>query len=246
MWRISDPGAHAEMAAARTDEVLLIADGHHRYETALAYRDELIQAGAAPDGDGGHLFVLAYVVPENDPGLILRPTHRLLLDLPDVEWAEVLKRAERFFAIEPVPAGAFQEPERPLESQAGQPCFVLLADHGEDGWRLMLREPAAVRGLPGALTRLGSVAFHEVFLRECVGLTPEREEADLRYTRDAGQAVAAVRTGDARAAALIAASSVADVRRAAGTGQRMPPKTTYFWPKVPTGVAMRSVDPSDG
>jgi uncharacterized protein (DUF1015 family) len=236
IWPAHRTDALRELIARMAERALLIADGHHRYETALAYRDELAAAGARATGRGGHEFVMAYIVPENDPGLLLLPTHRVIVGEP-IDWAAAVRRSAARFDVTDLGAGELEAIDRAVEAERGQSAFVLVA--GPDvGWRLRLRESA----VPGSIS---SVAFHEAFMSEFVGLALEEQIERVRFVKEVGAALEPVRSGEAQAAALLAPPAVAQVREAAAAGHRLPPKTTYFWPKVPTGVAIHRIDPDE-
>ncbi len=225
------------LEALLSAQVFLIADGHHRYETALAYRDGLVDGGAVPSGGRAHEFVLAYVVPEHDPGLLLLPTHRLIGGDP-VDWkGNVLRLSDRFDVVrlERIDLDAI---ERALAEDRGRPTFVLVPSDVPGGWLLRLRRP-------DDYTVISSVALQEVFLSEGVGLSADDQVERLTYVKDTAAALAAVESGAARAAALLAAPEVTQVAAAAAVGRRTPPKTTFFWPKVPTGVAVHRIDPKE-
>ncbi len=215
----------------------LIADGHHRYETALAYRDELVAAGAPRGGSDAHHYVLAYIVPESDPGLVLLATHRTIGG-DRLDWIAATLEAAGRFEITRLAESAVDAAVRALEDEAGRPSFVLATREPPASWLMRLRRP-------DALGAISSVAFHDVFLSGCVELAPEEQLERIRYLTNAAEALGAVRSGAAQAAALLAPPRVAQVREAAGAG-RLPPKSTYFWPKVPTGVAIHVLDAEGG
>lgn len=233
IWRVDDADAIKRMGTLMSEQVLLIADGHHRYETGLAYRDELISQGAPPEGRGEHQFILAYIVPEADPGLSLEPTHRLIAN-EQIDWRKAVDELDGRFRIRRLSEAEVSEPAELLEAQKGRPSFVFLVKEEEGGW---LMEPDA------ELTEIPAVALHELFLDSLPGWSGEGLEGRVRFSRDPAEALREVRSGSAGAAALLAPSAVGQIRDAALGGQRLPPKTTYFWPKVPTGVAIHLIDP---
>ncbi|UCC72158.1 MAG: DUF1015 domain-containing protein [Gemmatimonadota bacterium] len=234
IWRVEKRQVQEQLSEALQDQVFLIADGHHRYETALAYRDELAAGGAPAGGRGAHEYVLAYIVPESDPGLLLLPTHRTIGGEP-VNWIGAALNAAADFEIVRLADSDLDSAQRMLEEEAGRPTFVLVARNGPGGWLMRLRDA-------NTQSAVSSVALHDSFLSGCLDLTWEEQLERISYVKEAGEALRAVRSGSAQAAALLAAPRVAQVREAAALGERMPPKTTFFWPKVPTGVAIRVVD----
>jgi uncharacterized protein (DUF1015 family) len=237
VWRVEPSGPAIKLGALLDEQTFLIADGHHRYETALAYSDALIEEGAPQTGRNAHEYVLAYIAPESDPGLQLLPTHRAIVGDP-LDWeAAVLKMSEKFDVVD-MDAAELDSAGDWLNSAAGQPAFVLVAKDRPGAWLLRQREP-------DAFTTIAAVAFHEVFMFEGLGLSSEEQEPLMRYTKDPAAAVDSVRSGKAQAAALLAAPLVVQVREAAAAGERTPTKTTFFWPKVPTGVAVHLIDPGE-
>ncbi len=233
VWRVDDSRAIKRISSLMSEQVLLIADGHHRYETALAYRDELISHGAPQEGRGEHQFILAYIVPEADPGLSLEPTHRLIAN-GQTDWRKAVDELDGRFRIRRLSEAEVSEPTELLEAQRGRPSFVFLVKEEEGGWLL---EPDA------ELTEIPAVALHELFLDSLPGWSGEQLEGRVRFSRDPVEALREVRSGSAEAAALLAPSAVGQIRDAALGGRRLPPKTTYFRPKVPTGVAIHLIDP---
>ena len=219
---------------------LLIADGHHRYETALAFRDEVRASGAALPGAE---WVLGHVVSERDPGLLLLPTHRVLASRPGFSAAEALAAAADAFEVERLAArdaaGALAE----LEDRRSGSAFVAWP-RGSEGPRLLTLRPEAASRLPPTLREVAVAALHDVLLPDFFGLAAEaqRRGGALAYTRDAEWAVRSVREGEAEAAFLLRPPTFEQLRAAAAAGERFPQKTTYFAPKVPTGVALRPLD----
>lgn len=237
VWQVARRETVEELTGLLNEQVYLIADGHHRYETALAYRDGLLASGAPETGRGAHEFIMAYVVPEGDPGLALLPAHRVVTGEP-LEWIGAVLKASGRFDVKRLGEAELDSVERMLEDEAGRPAFVLVARDVEGGWLLRLRKADSLSGI-------SSVAFHEVFMPEAAGLTRDDQLGRMGYVKSVGEALERVRSGSAQAAALLAAPQVEQVREAARAGERLPTKTTYFWPKVPTGVAVHWIDPGE-
>ncbi len=233
IWPVGRPRDQEKLAALLSGQIFLIADGHHRYETALAYREELLAAKTSPGGGSTIDYVLAYIVPENDPGLLLLPTHRTIAG-EQVNWVAAALKATSHFDIVRLDEENLDDAWLKLEGEAGQPAFLLVAGEQEGGWLMRLRSA-------GAAEMVSAVAFHDAFLTGCVGLSSVEQLERIGYVKDLVAALHAVRTGEVQAAALLAPPDVTQVRAAVVSGERLPPKTTYFWPKVPTGVAMHSI-----
>jgi uncharacterized protein (DUF1015 family) len=232
VWRVADPAVHDAIAAELESGELLIADGHHRYETALAYQREVGPGGPAD-------YVLMALVSLEDPGLTVFATHRLLKDLDAEQQEGIRDTARALFELEEVPEGSLVPgPDEPAVS------FGYMDAHHMKPWRLRLNGEGqsaldeALAGRSEAYRRLDAAALEELFLKRAVGLTPEDIAAKkgLGYTPSAAQAVADLQAGRYDAAFFLRPTPVEQVRAVAAAGETMPPKSTYFFPKLLTGI----------
>jgi uncharacterized protein (DUF1015 family) len=232
LWRVSDPQAIAAVQAAAADAELLIADGHHRYETMQAYAQEV-------GGEGEHRFILMCLVALEDPGLTVFPTHRLVRGLDD-ERQEALARAlARDFEISEVDIADIAPPavEQPTVLELG---YI----NSRDGRTLRLRlkdQAIADAVLPGyseAYRKLDTGVLEALLLKGALGLSDDdiAHFNGLFYARDTAEALAMVGSGEYDAAFLMRPTPVAQVRDVAAAGENMPPKSTYFFPKLLTGL----------
>src|SRR5271170_3158218 len=230
LWRVADPAAIAAVQAATADAELLIADGHHRYETMQAYADEV-------GGEGEHRYILMCLVALEDPGLTVFPTHRMVSGL-DEEHRRALELAlERDFDISEVPIEQIAPP-------AGEGLLQLGYFNGreERALRLILKDQAiADAALPGRsepYRHLDTGVLEALILKGALGLSDEdiSHFNGLFYARDTAEALAMVRSGEYDAAFLMRPTPVAQVREVAAAGENMPPKSTYFFPKLLTGL----------
>jgi uncharacterized protein (DUF1015 family) len=228
VWRVADPAAHAAVADALRDRWILIADGHHRYETALAYRDERRAQGADNGGGGPYDRVLMGLTALEDPGLVVLPTHRVLTRWP--EGAEAGFDAAAVDGIDALVAALADAP-------AGGPALGLVRP---DGMRL-LTGPPHDGASPGE--RLDAAVLEREILVRALGAEQAALTADgvLTYTKDASEAARLVAAGDAAAAVVMRPIPKADVAAVAEAGETMPQKSTYFFPKLLTGVAFHSL-----
>lgn len=255
LWRITQPGVVDAIRDAVAAAPVVIADGHHRYETALAYRDE--RRAAEPDAgdDAPWNFALALLTAADDPGLVVLPTHRLLENLERLDTDSLISLLDGPFRLESAPL-----PDERSDAEVAQVVQNLL-DRAPDGAFVALGLEAAAATLlaPRAPDRLDALLptdrsaawrsldvarLDRAVVEPLVRAGGSDREAVVRYTRDPVEAVRAVRSGAARLALFLRATPVAQVLAVAEAGDRMPEKSTYFSPKPPTGLALHALDPA--
>jgi uncharacterized protein (DUF1015 family) len=230
VWRVGDPDAHRAVVAELADSELLIADGHHRYETAVTYADEV-------GGDGAHRYTLMALVSLTDPGLTVSGYHRLLSNLGESDAQAALGEAIREH---------FEHEEVPVErldpaGEAGIGVFGYIDAHLRQGYRLRLKNPAtleaAMPGVSPAFRELDAAILETLILRGALGMSTEDIEAKrgIAYTASVADAIASLDSGT-HAAILMRPTPVEQVREVAAAGEAMPPKSTYFFPKLLTGI----------
>ena len=224
------------------DRTLVIADGHHRYETALNYRREMGEkTGRNPDEEPWGK-ILVYLVPVESPGLLVLPTHRVLICLPD-GWLERLRgSASAFFDMEFFSEISSEQIHELLcRPQYQSAIFVYSLQVAALFSPKPTVEPPAMAQVPEPIRRLNVSLLHHYFFSTCLGITPEDLQKEIRYIRGEEEAMSLVRSGSAEAAFLVCSISPKAVFEASLTGVRMPQKTTDFYPKIPTGLVMRSL-----
>ncbi len=243
LWQISEPAATAGICAALRGQRILIADGHHRYETALAYRERLASAGALGADDPAN-FVLIYLCCMRDPGLVVLPTHRVLRGLLGFHAVSFLDRTRRWFRLRELPANpeggvaldkAHREsPDRPRLVLAIERAACLYLAELADA-EVMGREAA---DLAPAVRCLDVAVADRLLLRRILGVEPAAaaQEGSLLYVKSERDALAAVASGDAQIAVLVRPAPIAAIDAACRAGVTMPEKSTYFYPKLLTGL----------
>jgi uncharacterized protein (DUF1015 family) len=234
IWRVPDPAIHEAVTAELADAELLIADGHHRYETAHAYAEEV-------GGDGPHRYTLMCLVSLDDPGLCVFGTHRLIGGLTgDSSRQEALADAIReHFELEEV-----AEERLDPAGESGIGVFGYIDSHFQRGFRLRLKDPGVLDGRladrSAPYRRLDAVILEELILKGALGMDTDEIEAkrNLGYAGSVEEALGDQFADDGRyqAAFLLRPTPVEQVRAVAAAGETMPPKSTYFFPKVPTGI----------
>jgi uncharacterized protein (DUF1015 family) len=238
LWRVSDRQAIAAVQAATRDSELLIADGHHRYETMQAYAEEVGGAtGSAAQGE--HRYILMCLVALEDPGLTVFPTHRLVRGLDGERRRALEATLARDFDISEVPGEELAPP--PLQDATPlQLGYVTAGD--EQAYRLTLKDQAIADEALGehseAYRHLDTGVLETLLLKGALGLSDDAISHfnGLFYARDTAEAVAMVRSGEYDAAFLMRPTPIAQVREIAAEGENMPPKSTYFFPKLLTGL----------
>lgn len=230
LWRVADTEAIAAVRAATRGKELLIADGHHRYETARVYAQEV-------GGEGEHQYVLMCLVALEDPGLTVFPTHRLVKGL-DPERQERLAQALREnFELTEVPLAEIAPPAGTGLLQLGY-----IDAHARRAWRLTLKDQTiadtALAGCSEPYRHLDTGILEALLLKGALGLSDESISHlhDFGYARDTRQALDLVQSGAYDVAFLMRPTPVEQVREVAQEGENMPPKSTFFFPKLLTGL----------
>ncbi len=225
---------------------LYIADGHHRYETALNYREEVRATRKILHANDAVNFVLMALIDIDDPGLLVLPTHRLISNLePDALNTLSSQQLGRFFTVREMAMGDYP-PEAPLQmlAQAGDatPSFVLCT--AEQSWLVSLNEQGKARmeesGHSAAWNNLDVAVAHTLVLEDLLGLNAADLTAGthVSFTRDARQALQAVKHKEAQVALLLNPTRVQQICDVAEADDRMPQKSTYFYPKLITGLVI--------
>jgi len=230
LWRLEAPEMVAHVQASLRGTELLIADGHHRYETARVYAEEI-------GGEGEHRYVLMCLVALEDPGLTVFPTHRLLRGLRSDQHETLAQALRRDFDVEPLADTSALVPP------AGETIRMGYIDaHFQRPFMLTLKNPqladAALPDHAEPYRRLDTAVLEALILKQALGMSDESiDHLDgLGYARDADQALRVVSSGEYDAAFFMAPTPVERVQAVAATAESMPPKSTYFYPKVPTGL----------
>jgi uncharacterized protein (DUF1015 family) len=235
IWRVADADAIAAVQAATRDAELLIADGHHRYETMQAYAEEVEAAGTPPNDE--HRYILMCLVALEDPGLTVFPTHRLVNKLDEPRRQALADALTRDFEMREVSAD-----EVAPEPGSGPLELGYVSSQDERCYRLTLKDQAiadvALSGHSDAYRHLDTGVLETLLLKGALGLSDDdiSHFNGLFYARDTAEALRVVRAGEYEAAFLMRPTPIEQVREVAAEGENMPPKSTYFFPKLLTGL----------
>ena len=247
LWRLTDPAAIARVARLLRDKRIYIADGHHRYETMLALRDEWRAEPGYRGPDSAAEYGSIFLCNARDPGLVVFPTHRVLHSLPGFDLDALLRKLAAHFDIADGVITSVEATQAQL-AQHGQrgPSFLLCSG----GRSLYLtRRADAANAVPGpaVLRDLDVTVLHSLVLEQALGIDRAAQEAQtyLRYLKDFGQALAAAQARENQAVFLLNPTRVDQVMSVAEAGEVMPQKSTYFYPKIASGIVLNPVDPAE-
>lgn len=245
LWIIKDKDAIQAVCGDFTDRKLYIADGHHRYETALNFRDSLRERGLAKDGDAAD-YVMMMLVDMENPGLVVFPTHRLVRDLAQFDKDAIIKACGEYFDVTPKTGISAMEDELETLYDKGEKAFGFYC--GGDEWtQLVLKDKAIMESmLPDkseALRNLDVSVLHTLVLEKLMGIDKENmaKQINLTYTKIFDEAVEGVQKGEFQCAFILNPTRVEEIRDVAGAGEKMPQKSTYFYPKIITGLVMNKL-----
>jgi uncharacterized protein (DUF1015 family) len=253
VWQISDPRLIHAVQRAMSDKKLIIADGHHRYETALNYRDERRAAdsskgqSAAEMGAAPYEFVMMTFINISSPGLVILPTHRLVHSLSSFSEADFRSSARAFFDVDEVDASLDAARATAILRESGRCGTTILAVTANRAFLLHHPNPnipEVFSGLSISQQALDVVQLHKCLLEKVLQLSEEsiRNQQNLSYLRDAGEALSQVRGSRANVAFLMNPCRIAQVRDIAFAGEVMPQKSTDFYPKLLSGLAIYALD----
>jgi len=233
LWRIAHPARVTALQDALANAELLIADGHHRYETARVYAEEI-------GGEGDHRYVLMFLCALSDPGLLVFPTHRMLSGLKDdrAKQEAIRDTLMRDFEVEPIERDQLE----PTGDPGGRVQFGYMDSFHRQPYRVTLKDQAiadaALEGMPEPYRRLDTAVLEAIILKGALGMSEDdiSHLNGLNYSKSFDDAVEAVESGRYDAGFFMRGTPVEQVSEVAETGESMPPKSTYFYPKIPTGL----------
>jgi uncharacterized protein (DUF1015 family) len=245
VWRVTDAATLRRVTEAMRSKKLVIADGHHRYETALAYRDLRRKEGSQ---DQRAEYVMMTFVRLETAGLVILPTHRVLHSLERFDWERLLAQARNHFDCE---TSAYDSPSSVVQrmAESGRERPTLAAYGGRGKLALLRLKPdanlqSALADVTPELARLDVVLLHRLLLEGALSISREevRELKCIRYPREATEAMAEVDRGTAQVSFLLNPTPVTDVWENAIAGRVLPQKSTDFYPKLLSGLTIYWLD----
>jgi uncharacterized protein (DUF1015 family) len=262
LWKITDPSLINLLLTAMRDKKLIIADGHHRYETSVAYakersaqlklplnqprdEDEKLSPGHLPTPAFPEAAMMMTFVNMDAPGITILPTHRVVQGIENFSSPDFITKASAFYTITELADAA--SPSELIAQLNQAPGDSFLAATG-DGNYLLTPKPEAIApllaGLPPKQRQLGVAQLHTVVLDHLLGLTEDKVRAtgSIQYLREAAEAVALVESGEANIAFLIKPITLDQLKDVSLSGEVMPQKSTDFYPKLLSGLAIYALD----
>lgn len=243
VWNVTEKSEIDALESFFSSRKLYIADGHHRYETGLRYRRHLEENGMDVIGDHPANYILMTLVSMEHDGLVVLPTHRIVGGLEGFNADKLLSGCAEYFDIEDIPAADTQSR---LTLAAAQGKKTLAFYHGK--MKLLTLKDLSVmdKALPDmseAYRMLDVTILHTLILERLLGIGGESlaDQKNLTYTRDIAEAISSVDNGEAACAFLLNPTLVEEIAAVAGAGEKMPQKSTYFYPKLITGHVMNRI-----
>ena len=249
IWAITEPQLIRQISGLLSDLPFYVADGHHRYETALAYQRERIEQLSSPTGKEAFNYIMMSLVEFSDPGLVVLPIHRLVRGISPDTKAKLIRwlTEQDFFAVETNPlsdikANLAENIFHKLKPAEGEGALLGVLGLEDDSLIILRQRPDV--SIDKAMPEAHSQAYRELsvsllnhlILKEILGIDSSRD--DIEYTADVDEAYRRVTEGDYQLAFITSLPKVEVVKTIADAGDRMPRKSTYFYPKVPAGLVI--------
>ncbi len=244
LWIVSDENTVNEIVSDFADRRLFIADGHHRYETALNFRNKLMDDGSLSDMPNA-AYCMMFLVDMEDSGLVVFPTHRLIKNLSDFDENTILNKLKSYFAAEK--HTDFDNAENRLKSHyndhasiwyTGKDYYYLLTVNSLDDVKRF--NP----GMSDYSCDLDVTVLHTLAIENCMGISKEdmANQTYISYTRSIDEAFSRVKNGEYQCSFILNPTKVSQIKNVAGAGEKMPQKSTYFYPKLITGLVMNKLN----
>jgi uncharacterized protein (DUF1015 family) len=254
MWRVTDPEVVEKIQRQMRDQQLLIADGHHRYEATLTYRDRMRQERGPWNGRESFNYIMSYCANIDDENVVILPTHRLVRGYPHKPFLELEETLQNYFYVEQHP----KTPEGKVSflkalKTAAKKHRVIGASFKRDPRYLILRlknkriMQRLAKEMSAPLRELDVTALHVLILEHILAMTPELQERGdtIQYSQDEEAVLQSLEKEDFQAAFLLTATKAEEIQSIVAGGEKMPQKSTYFYPKLPSGLVVNKIDPEE-
>ena len=242
LWIMTDESKIRETEELFSDKQLFIADGHHRYETALNYRNKKREENPDFKGEEGYEYVMSFLVEMDDDGLLIFPTHRMLKNLENFNEQEIVKKLGENFFVEKIENLNIEE-----EIESDDKKIFGFYTGKNYFYKLTLKDEKIIEEyIPGKSSfyrGLDVSVLHSVILEKLFGIDKENmaNQKNLVYTRDYNEAIEKVKTQEFQCSFIINATKINQIKEVSLNNEKMPQKSTYFWPKLVTGIVMNDL-----
>jgi len=254
LWRVTEPMVIEKVRGEMADQTLLIADGHHRYEATLRYRDHLRSERGPGTGNEAYNFILTYFANIDDDNVVILPTHRLVRGFIHKPFLELEEALQTYFYVEQHP----KTPEGKASflkalKNAAKKHRVIGASFKRDPRYLVLRlknkriMQRLAKDLSAPLRELDVSTVHMLILEHILGMSPEEQVdgATIRYSQDEELVLQTLEKEDFQAAFILASTKKEEIQTIVASGEKMPQKSTYFYPKLSSGLIVNKIDPAE-
>ena len=246
LWAMNDPTAIAAIAAELEPKQVLIADGHHRYETGLAYRDLMRSQNPNHTGKELYNYIMMFFTNLDDEGLVIFPTHRVMHSLQKFDGGALISTLQKHFDVQVYPT-----PQAMTDALRQFPRFAygFVSHHSPKFYVARLKNESDFAtlvpdNLPGEVKGLDVVLLHHYIIRELLGVSQEAQEKKLNihYLQSIHESVDEVASGKAQVAFFVNPTKIEQVRAVAKSGNTMPQKSTFFYPKLISGLVLNKME----
>src|SRR5262245_53471875 len=254
LWRVTDPALIEKTQREMKEQTLLIADGHHRYEATLKYRDQMRSERGQWTGGEAYNYIMSYFANMNDDNVVILPTHRLVRGFTHKPFLELEEALQTYFYVEQHP----KTPEGKISflkalKTAAKKHRVIGASFKRDPRYLILRlknkriMQRLAKDLSSPLRELDVSTLHLLILEHILGMLPEQQVSgdNIRYSQDEEFVLQALEKEDFQAAFILTATKKEEIENVVASGEKMPQKSTYFYPKLASGLVVNKIDPEE-
>jgi len=246
LWKSEDTAVNGKVEELFKGKQLFIADGHHRYETALRFRNKLRDDGVIVDENHPANFIMMFLIDMENDGLVVFPTHRMVTDLEGFDTQKALCGMKEYFDVTEIKE---EDIDQKLAQHVSDKANVLVSPDGKFYLSVMKKDAAKKLcemnpAKSDAYKGLDVTVLHSLILENILGIDKENmaKQINLKYTRDKDEAIDSVKNGKANCAFIINATKVTEIKDVALAGEKMPQKSTYFYPKLITGLVMNRLE----
>jgi uncharacterized protein (DUF1015 family) len=251
MWIIKDTAFFKKAADAMRDKSIFIADGHHRYETSRNFRNLMREKYGDSSGDKPYDYVVMYLSDMNDKGLTILATHRLIKEYRAFDKDVFFDKARQYFSVAEMPAAGPVELGDALEKAGRKTSAIGFYYHASEKYYILSLLPDAMdkseEALHPSLKQLDVIVLTRLLLNDCLGITKEDMDNDklIKYVSNTGDAISLIESGDCKMAFLLNPTRIDQVKDVAGAFLTMPRKSTFFYPKVISGLVFNKIVPNE-